>query len=337
MSSTIIFPAQPEQILKGLSKLWTSLGEEEKHQGRPTVLRACAMTLIVATDEPDAGFAASQTISELMHEHPARGIVLAVSPDAENDLQARVLAQCWKPFGKAQQICCEQIEITARPGNWQNAAPTLAGLTAADLPVIFWCRHNGALKKDISAADQAGVEAIAKLATKIIVDTAGMDSVDGIDLVIKWRNEGKLVGDLEWTRLTSWREPLAHLFDDPARQNEFSSFSTLELEHTEEKPPMQALYLAGWLSAPAKAQVTFRRVSGYGPGIQRVSFRSESEAIEFERTSPDCVTLWSTAGRERKYSFGKPNITALMTEELAVAGFDAAFNTALDRARELLA
>ena len=79
MSSAVIFPAQPENILKGLGKLWTSLGQEEKQRGKPTVLRACAMTLIVATDEPDAGFAASQTISELMHAHPARGIVLAVS------------------------------------------------------------------------------------------------------------------------------------------------------------------------------------------------------------------------------------------------------------------
>jgi len=43
VSSAVIFPAQPEQILKGLSKLWTSLGREEKQQGQPTVLRACAM------------------------------------------------------------------------------------------------------------------------------------------------------------------------------------------------------------------------------------------------------------------------------------------------------
>jgi glucose-6-phosphate dehydrogenase assembly protein OpcA len=337
VSSTIIFPAQPEQILKGLGKLWTSLGEEEKHQGKPTVLRACAMTLIVATDEPDAGFAASQTISELMHEHPARGIVLAVSPDAENDLQARVLAQCWKPFGKAQQICCEQIEITAKPGSWQNAAPTLAGLTAADLPVIFWCRHAGAIKKDAANADKAGLEAIAKLATKVIVDTAGMSSPDGISLITKWRDEGKLIADLEWTRLTPWREPLAHLFDDAEREYHFASFDSLEIEHTEENPPMQALYLAGWLSAPCKAKVTFRQAKGYGTGIQRVSFRSERESIEFERTSAECVTLWSSAGRERKYSFGQPNVTALMTEELAVAGYDPAFNMALDRARELLA
>ena len=337
MSSTIIFPAQPEQILKGLGKLWTSLGEEEKQHGKPTVLRACAMTLIVATDEADAGFAASQTISELMHEHPARGIVLAVSPDAENDLQARVLAQCWKPFGKAQQICCEQIEITAKPGNWQNAAPTLAGLTAADLPVIFWCRHQGALKKDPAPCDKEGLEAIAKLATKLIIDTAGMAAADGIDLIAKWQGEGKLVADLEWTRLTPWREPLAHVFDNAARENKLSNFSSLEIEHTEEKPPMQALYLAGWLSAPYKAAVTFRNASGFGTGIQRVSFRSDTEIIEFERTSADCVTLWTTSGRERKYSFGQASITALMTEELAVAGYDAAFNTALARARELVA
>jgi hypothetical protein len=34
--SSVIFPAQPEQILKGLGKLWTSLAQEEKeHASRP--------------------------------------------------------------------------------------------------------------------------------------------------------------------------------------------------------------------------------------------------------------------------------------------------------------
>lgn len=96
MSSTVISPAQPEQILKSLGKLWTSLGQEEKQQGKPTVLRACAMTLIIATDDPDHGFAASQTISELMREHPSRGIVIAISEEAEQGLEARVLA-CRRP------------------------------------------------------------------------------------------------------------------------------------------------------------------------------------------------------------------------------------------------
>jgi hypothetical protein len=55
MSGAAIYPAHPENILKGLGKLWTSLGQEESYQGKPTVMRACAMTLIVATDEPDFG------------------------------------------------------------------------------------------------------------------------------------------------------------------------------------------------------------------------------------------------------------------------------------------
>jgi hypothetical protein len=115
-----------------------------------------------------------------------------------------------------------------------------------------------------------------------------------------------------------------------------SGFHSLEIEHTEDKPGMEALYLAGWLSAPYHAQVTFRKAAGYGPGIQRISFRSDTAVIEFERTSAECVTLWTSTGRERKYSFADASITALMTEELSVAGFDPAFNTALDQARELL-
>jgi len=210
MSSAVIFPAQPESILKGLGKLWTSLGQEEKQQGKPTVLRACAMTLIVATDEPDSGFAASQTISELMHSHPARGIVLAVSPDAEKSLEARVLAQCWKPFGKAQQICCEQIEITARPQSWPNVGPTLVGLTVADLPVIFWCRHKGALRQAATKEEHAGLEAITSLATKIVIDTHDMPASEAVTLIERWQARGRVVADLEWTRLTPWREPLAN-------------------------------------------------------------------------------------------------------------------------------
>ena len=139
--------------------------------------------------------------------------MLAVSADAEKNLEARVLAQCWKPFGKAQQICCEQIEITARPQTWPNVGPTLVGLTVADLPVIFWCRHKGALSQAATKDDHAGLEAITSLATKIVIDTRDMPTAEAITLLERWQARGRVVADLEWTRLTPWREPLAHVFD----------------------------------------------------------------------------------------------------------------------------
>lgn len=336
MSSSVIFPAQPEQILKGLGKLWTTLGEEEKQHGKPTVIRACAMTLIVATDEEDGGFFASQTISELMHEHPSRGIVLAVSDKAERSIEARVLAQCWKPFGKAQQICCEQIEITTRPESWPNVGPTLIGLTAADLPVILWCRSRAALSPNATRHQIAGLEAVMSLATKVVVDTAGEDLPTAFDLIHEWRGKGRIVADLEWTRLTPWRQPIAQIFDNPSRENQFSAFDHVEVAYMGETPCASALYVAGWLARPHRAKVSLMKVEGKGTGIHRITLHSPSETIDFERSGDDCMTLKSTNGRQRKYSYPSENIHQLMNEELAVTGGDKSFDTAFEGARELV-
>lgn len=335
MSSATIFPAQPEQILKGLGKLWTSLGQEEKQQGKPTVLRACAMTLIVATDEADGGFAASQTISELMHEHPSRGIVLAVSSKAERPIEARVLAQCWKPFGKAEQICCEQIEITVKPDSWANVGPTLVGLTAADLPVIFWCRHSAALSPLANRLQIAGIEAIMNLSTKVIVDTSGGNVDTAFELIAEWRSKRRIIADLEWTRLTLWRQPIAQIFDNEARENRYSAFHSVEIAYTDEKPTAGTFYMAGWLAAPYSARVSLVKTDGFGPGIHRITLRSDSESIDFERTTADCMTLRSTNKRQRKYSFVNRPIDHLMNEELAITGPDPAYDLAFLRAQEL--
>jgi glucose-6-phosphate dehydrogenase assembly protein OpcA len=336
MSSAVIYPAQPEQILKGLGKLWTSLGHEEKQQGKPTVLRACAMTLIVATDEGDGGFSSSQIISELMHEHPSRGIVLAVSDKADRDIEARVLAQCWKPFGKAQQICCEQIEITTRPESWPNVGPTLIGLAAADLPVIFWCRHSSALSPQATRHQVAGLEAVMNLSTKVIVDTKGEDLATAFNLIAEWRAKGRIIADLEWARLTPWRQPIAQVFDNPAAEHKLSRFHTIEVGHTEEKPCASVFYAAAWLSAPYRSKVSLVRENGYGSGIHRITLRSDTETVDFERTSCECMTLRSMNGRLRKYNFTDLSLYTLMNEELAVVTADPVFDMAFSRAQEIM-
>lgn len=335
MSSAAIYPAQPENILKGLGKLWTSLGHEESNQGKPTVIRACAMTLIVATDEPDGGYSASQTISELMREHPSRGIVLAIDNSVEHGLEARVLAQCWKPFGKAQQICCEQIEILSNPDHWPNVGPTLVGLTVADLPVIFWCRHKAALLPSATKSETAGLEAILDMSTKVIVDTSSEEPRLAFDLVSSLRREGRTVADLEWARLTFWREPLAQVFDNPSRTNKFSNFHTIEIFHTGDKPTPATVYVAGWFASVSNAKISIESTEGFGPGVHSIRLISHSETIYFERTGPECARLSSTSGRERSYSFAEPTMFSLLHQELSILGFDPAFHAAFARAQEL--
>ena len=90
---------QPERILKELAGLWSGMSKGDSQGVNSGVLRACAMTLVVAAESESDAMAAGETLGELMHEHPSRAIVLRPSAK-DGDLEARVFAQCWMPFGK---------------------------------------------------------------------------------------------------------------------------------------------------------------------------------------------------------------------------------------------
>ncbi|HEX4807957.1 MAG TPA: glucose-6-phosphate dehydrogenase assembly protein OpcA [Bryobacteraceae bacterium] len=335
-SSGVVYPAQPEKILKALGQVWTSLAKEEQQHQKPTVLRACAMTLIVATDDTDGDQGtALQTLIGLMHEHPSRSVVLRVSETVERGLEARVLAQCWKPFGKAQQICCEQIEISAHPQSWAQVGPTVNGILAADLPVVLWCRQKAALNPAASDEQKTGLAAVMDFAGKAIVDTAGSDLRGAYQVIKKWRQQGRIIGDLQWTRLTPWRQALANAFDDPGKQRDILRYKSVEVGYAGADPDAAILYIAGWLSAVLDAHASLVRLDvGQGTGLQRVTLRSDTDEITLQRTSDQCMTL-RVGGRQRKYTYSELSLYTLMNEELSILGPDPVFESAIERALEI--
>ena len=101
---------QPDRILHELSELWVSLGKQHGDESAG-VLRACAMTLVVVAEAREDAAEVGETLALLMREHPSRAMVVRVRDEDAPELEARVFAQCWMPFGQRRQICCEQIEI----------------------------------------------------------------------------------------------------------------------------------------------------------------------------------------------------------------------------------
>src|SRR5438445_601569 len=164
MAEQLIMTAavKPEKILRDLHELWAQLGREQETAGG--VLRACAMTLlVVAEDEADAE-RVRQTLGVLMHDHPSRAIVLRGSAGAE--LDARVFAECWMPYGRQQQICAEGIELTTDLMELSDVAQFLLPLIVPDLPVVLWCRG----PRSIS---ERTFDPLFQLAAKIVFDSAG--------------------------------------------------------------------------------------------------------------------------------------------------------------------
>jgi glucose-6-phosphate dehydrogenase assembly protein OpcA len=305
---------QPEKVLRDLHDLWAQLGKDNEQAGG--VLRACAMTLVaIAEDDADAQNV-RQTLGALMRDHPSRAIVLRASEGTE--LGARVFAECWMPFGRNQQICAEGIEMTADAANLGEVAQLLLPLIVPDLPVVLWCRGPRFFSTRY-------FDPLFPLAQKIIVDSSTAPNAKGAIAVLKeLRTRGRRVGDLAWTRLTGWREALAHVFDDAVVKPQDITSVRIQCG---EKPATSELYFCRWIERSlTSARVMLERTGDAGmSGVVLVA-----QGTEVSVTLADAASLEVRAGgRTSRSLLPSASEDALMRDELAILDPDPAFEAVL--------
>jgi len=307
---------QPEKILRDLRELWAQLGREQETAGG--VLRACSMTLLAVADAEVDAELVRRTLGILMHAHPSRAIVLRGA--TAGDLDARVFAECWMPFGSHQQICAEGVEISANAAQMRDVAQLLLPLIVPDLPVVLWCRGPRALVP-------GAFDPLFPLAEKIIFDSsAAPDAQAAIAALKELRASGRRVADLAWTRLTGWREAVAHVFDDgPCTLS--SSLTSARIAFGG-GPSTGVLYFSTWIErAVPTARVTL--VSAAEPGLQSVTLSGGSGEISI--TLADAGSVEVRTGDQSACRSLLPSTTddALMREELAILGPDPIFDAVL--------
>jgi glucose-6-phosphate dehydrogenase assembly protein OpcA len=308
--STTAVSVQPEKILKDLRELWSKLGRDQ--ESAAAILRACAMTLIVlAEDDPDAEHV-RQIIGVLMHAHPSRAIVLRAFEGAE--LDARVFAECWKPFGSDQQICSEGIEVTADAANLGETTCLLLPLIVPDLPVVMWARGARFFTSRF-------FDPLFPLAAKIIVNSSTAPNARGALAVLKeLRGRGHRVADLAWTRLTGWREALAQECEAGL------TVETVKITHGG-KPDTSVLYFRRWVerSLPG-ARVTLDMQPGT-PGLEAVNVTG-SRSLVIRLVDPTSLEI-ETGGRTSRSLLPAATDDALMREELSILGPDPSYELVL--------
>jgi glucose-6-phosphate dehydrogenase assembly protein OpcA len=309
-------------LLKELDENWRSMGKSEE----AGVLRACSMTLVVVIKESDDPQAMGETLAQIMHEHPNRTIVLRVSEDGA--VEARTTIQCWMPFGRRQQVCCEQIEITAPRASLSAVPPILFGLMVADLPVALWCA-------DAQLAALPELRPVLKLAGKVMVDTARLPGVGAAHTALTSLSGGTWrLADLTWARVTRWRETVAQLL----KRGELPEWC--ELSYAGREVPASAAYLAGWLRQSLNLDVPLRCEDEETPPpntgrIRSVRFGCKLRDVTLRRTSRTALSI--IAGRMTHSAVFPLHTDAhLLHEELGVFGEDRQFEAALRRWPEVL-
>jgi glucose-6-phosphate dehydrogenase assembly protein OpcA len=327
VENPLITAVGPEQILRELADLWVSLGKEQS----TGVLRACAMTLIVAVDSAADAAAASETLAELMHEHPSRSIVLKLEERAAELLESRVFAQCWMPFGGRQQICCEQIEIAFSCDRLAGVTPIILGITVPDLPVVLWLRSGRLL-------DLEPFEDQLRLAGKLIIDSSSLGSpAAALPQVQALKNERRRVADLVWARLTRWRQLVANAFEQRNRREQLRHAERVIILHAEPQPPAAAYYLAAWLQSTVGQQwsrdVLFRPVEGSGDCIRGIEVTGQGWQASLHLADSSAIVDFD--GTETRVSVASLSECDLMHEELGILERDIVFERSLAGALRL--
>lgn len=315
----------PERILKELSELWVSLGKQDENG----VLRACAMTMIVAAEESVDTAAIGETIGELMHDHPSRAIVLRVRPGNDPLFESRVYAQCWMPFGRRQQICCEQIEIIASEASLSEVPRIILGLMAPDLPVVLICRSP-------SLFPLAAFQPMLSIANKIIVDSE--DTATPLDLlrsIAASKFEGHTVLDLAWTRLTQWREAIAAEFESAEALAQIPNIQKLTVAHRRGAPPSESWYLAAWLKRALGGKIPVRLQPGAGKeAVELVLLSGAGFYLTVTRGAGSALHVVANS-QAKSVPFRLQSDWDLLREELAITGKDRLFDDVLPRAIQI--
>jgi len=355
----------PAKLRQKLDEVWVGLGQKSAQAGE-VLMRACALTLITATDEEEDPVTRAQTLAELMHEHPSRTIVVRLNKGNQELLEADVEALCWMPFGGRQQICSEQIVIRCSDKTLAEVPGVILPLVEPDLPVVFWCASRRLWPSPAFAL-------LVAPAGRILIDTfqtsRPLQAV--AQLLTESRLGGALVRDLSWTRLTRWRSLLAQVFENQIYRRQIPLLRQVVVHwqgaETARIPPT-ALLMGSWLVTSlgwewehslagsgrdvplgfrhpdGEAQLVFcRRASGAASprlaGLELLSGNQPASRISLFRSGPDCGEVGVEMGGQppvrNRVSLPPSTELMLLSEELAIERKDSAFEKSLEGAARI--
>jgi len=243
-------PVNVADLESELSALWRSAAEGPA--GEKAVMRASALTLLIYVESDEAAYEVTNLVAEVTRQNPCRAIIMMLEPQAASPgLEAWVSAHCHLPVAGEKQVCSEQVTIRARGEAGQGLPSVVLPLTVSGLPIFLWWRAG-------QFSPPAYFDEILRVTQHVIVDTARFSTGDlCLQGLAAWahRFSGKIqLTDLNWNRITPWRQLISQCFDTPERRPYLDRLTEVRIEYEWDSARLatqraQGLLLAGWLAS----------------------------------------------------------------------------------------
>ncbi|HYK89656.1 MAG TPA: glucose-6-phosphate dehydrogenase assembly protein OpcA [Acidobacteriota bacterium] len=267
--------ADAEAIEQALAPFWAvAAGAAGVRRKELPFIRACSCNVVAIADTQEEAGMMPPILAKVSEWHPCRSIITYRESDSEGaqhdarpHMHAWISAQCSIPFPGGPQICCEAITLSAQGQAFADLPNTVLSLLMPDLPIfLYWRSFRG--------ENRAMVERLAQFSNLLIVDShAAKEDRSNRERLLELLDSppGNMpVRDLNWSRLTAWRDLIAQFFDPPSSRHYAREISEVEIYRAIEAPgkvPTRTLLLTGWLAS----RLGWRRISAERVGDQWLS------------------------------------------------------------------
>ena len=234
-----------------LTRLRRAQSAHARELGRP-IARASVLNLIVYADREEHARRAARSIADLALRHPSRAIVVLADRGARDGTEKRIEMHCRLPIADgARLVCYEQILVRARGDADDRLASAVIPLLVPDLPVFLWWTGTPPLGSR-SFGD------LLRLTDRLVVDSADFARPEAtLPVIARISDEARGrfgLTDLNWTRLTPWREIATAFFDVPAWRLFLDGVTGVSVGFAVDMDgrdihPSQALLFVGWLAS----------------------------------------------------------------------------------------
>ena len=285
-------PARPvaiENIEGRLNELWREVASTAQNRGGSgAVTMAQVLNLVVHAESYDAAAEYMRETEQITGRHPCRVITLVQdNDDPDMPVQGLVSMFCQIPPAGGRQVCCEQVTIASGSNSLRQLPAAVLPLLLSDLPVFLWWPHGAPF-------DDYTFRQLADSLNRLIVDSATFENPEGtlsrISSILKSNWPRLASTDMNWGRITTWRELVASFFDGPALRPYLERLGRVTIEYAMSAKGRtvnrgQALMMAGWLASRLGWQPTdnvYRLVHADDqlPPIVHLSLKSGKRPID---------------------------------------------------------
>jgi glucose-6-phosphate dehydrogenase assembly protein OpcA len=301
-----------ENVEEELALLW-KISADNMRVAQNTNVRTSVLNLVICAPDVESAKRASTLLRNLSSTHLARVTVLILDRDTDTPttINTWITLRCFSVISDLMRHCFEQTTMLATGEVVRSISNILQPLLKPHLPVYLWWIGDPPDNDTI-------FNSLVQLSDRVIVDSTSFfkpeQDIHTLALLRQAAPECAL-SDLNWGRLTPWRQLIIQFFDVTEYRPFLAGISSIEIEHAaaplatptlsesgDVSPnPACALLLAGWL----KARLGWSLATDAAHTIRDTASGTYHWRMEHSASPRTTSPLGSTRSRTGKLSYAQ--------------------------------